>query len=164
MTLEKLVLKAAKNKSFHDHLLLHYVDRENAMEKLYDEAISDIIKLSYKGYKGRSDELREANRLAACHKRINEFGKTTKNRVLELDLTMNLLIEPFEKPAHNMFGTCFTKYDYRVSLLLKKAISLLKNLHKDYRIEYAPTINGYLKIYHDKSGYSSGAYDLPDKI
>lgn len=163
--LQKLVLTAAsKSKQFHDYLMVNYADKEFGEKDLYQEALNDLEILFRKNYKGFSEELQLANMLAACHQRINEFGKVCKNKNLELDLIMHVLEIPFSLNT-NMFRTCFTKYNYRVVLLLKRAASLLKNkLHEDYRIEYEPKINQYLEIIHRTSSHLDYVYHLPKSI
>ncbi|MDP3443584.1 MAG: hypothetical protein Q8T08_12065 [Ignavibacteria bacterium] len=116
-----------------------------------------------KNYKGFSDELRLANMLAACHKRINEFGKVCKSKELELDLILYVLEVPFSLTT-NMFCTCFTQYNYRVVLLVKKAMSLLNKLHEDYRLEYEPILNDYLTILHRTSNHLDYVYNLPKTV
>jgi hypothetical protein len=163
--LEKLVIKAAtKDNSFYNYLLVNYVDKEFGEQDLYEKAKEDIDVLFRKSYKGFSKELQLANMLAACHKRINEFSKICKNKELELKLFMHVLEIPFSLSS-DLFGTCFTNYNYRVSLLLKKAISLLQNkLHQDYAIEYSKTINAYLETLHRASNYLDCVSNLPLSI
>lgn len=63
------------------------------------------------------------------------------------------------------FGTCFTNYDYRVSLLLKKAINILtKKMHEDYRVDYAEELNHYLMNLKARANYFDFVSALPDKI
>jgi hypothetical protein len=164
-TLEKLVLKAAaKDSIFCNFLIVNYVDKEFGEEDLYEKAKQELEILCRKSYRGFSQELQLANKLAACHKRINEFSKICKNKELELKLIMHVLQIPFSLSS-NLFCTCFTNYNYRVSLLLKKAISLLQNkLHQDYAIEYSKTINGYLEVLHRTSDYLDCVGNLPKGI
>lgn len=163
--LEKLVVKAATmNKQFHDYLLVNYVDTELGEKDLYETCLADINFLYRKGYKGFSEELQLANMLAACNKRINEFAKVCKDKTLEMDLLMDVLKIPFSIST-NSFTTCFTQYNYRVYLLVKKAITLLKTkLHEDYYIEYAPKLNEYLTILHRTSSHLDYIYDMPKQI
>jgi ribosomal protein S13 len=163
--LEKLVIKAAsKDDSFYNYLLVNYVDKEFGEQDLYEKARIDIELLVIKSYKGYSEELQLANKLAACHKRINEFSKICKNKEFELNLIMQVLKIPFSLST-NLFCTCFTNYNYRVSLLLKKAISLLQNkLHQDYAIEYSKVINTYLETLHRTCNYLYCVSSLPHLI
>ncbi len=163
--LEKLVIKAAsKDSSFYDYLLVNYVDKEFGEQDLYEKAKEDLDFLFKKSYKGFAEELQLANMLASCHKRINEFSKICKNKELELNLIMQILALPFSLSS-NLFCTCFTNYNYRVSLLLKKAISLLQNkLHQYYAIEYSKTINDYLQTIHRTSSYLDCVSSLPLSI
>ena len=92
-----------------------------------------------------------ANMLSACIKRINEFTKISKNKALEADLLMYILEIPFSL-NETMFGTCFTQYDTKVAMILKRLINVVtKKLHEDYKIEYEEKINNYLQILHRNS-------------
>jgi hypothetical protein len=163
--LEKLVLKAAaQDKTFHNYLLVNYFDREYAEQDLFDAAKEDLERLFRKSYKGFSQELQLANMLGACLKRINEFSKTCKNKHLEADLILHVLSIPFSLSS-NSFTTCFTAYNYKVVLLLKRLISIVKlKLHEDYKIQYAPTINEYLAILHRTSSHLDYVYALTTSI
>lgn len=163
--LQKLVLKAAAvSKQFHDYLLINYIDKEYGEQDLFEAAKSDLNMLYRKNYKGYSEELKVANMLASCNKRINEFGKVCKNKVLEMELIMDVLEIPFSMST-NSFITCFTKYNYRVYLLVKNAITLLKTkLHEDYHIDYAPKLNEYLTILHRTSSHLDYINTLPKYI
>jgi len=163
--LEKLILKAAaKDKSFHDYLLVNFFDKEFGEQDLCEQAKADIDLLIKKSYKGYAQEEKLGNMLTACSKRITEFGKICKQKNREADLIMYVLAIPFSL-QNNLFGTCFTNYDYRVGLLVKKMIGLLGNkLHEDFKMEYKNTINNYLNILHNTSGHVNTIYDLPKSI
>ena len=163
--LENLVLKAASmNKQFHDYLLINYIDRERGEKDLFERAKADLNLLFLNNYKSYSYELRLANMLAACNKRILEFSKICKNKAFEMALIMAVLKVPFSLPAEN-FKTCFTKFNYQVSLLLRKAITLLKaKLHEDYYIQYAPEINSHLAFMHQHSSHLDYVYNMPATV
>jgi len=163
--LEKLLIKAAtKHKEFHDYLLVNYIDKEFGEKELFERAKSDLNVLFYKSYKGFSEQLRLANMLSACIKRINEFAKVCKNKNLEADLIMCVLEVPFSYST-NMFGTCFTAFDYKVGLRVKRMITLVtKKMHEDYLIDYKEKINKYLDILHRTSGHIDFIYAFPKKI
>ncbi len=77
---------------------------------------------------------------------------------------MHVLELPFSLSS-NLFRTCFTNYNYRVSLLIKKTIALLQNkLHEDFKIEYSKTINGYLDTLHRTCNYLDFVSGLPLSI
>lgn len=62
----------------------------------------------------------------------------------------------------NLFGTCFTAFDYKVSLLVKRIITLVQTkMHPDYTIEYSKQINNFLAVVHRKSTHKNG---LPQSI
>ncbi len=120
--------------------------------------------LFFKNYKGFSEELKIANMLIACNKRIKEFSKVCKNKSLEMDLIMIVLEIPFSLSTKS-FSTCFTKFNYQVYLLIKKAVTLLKTkLHEDYRIQYAPKLNEYLSILHKSSAHLGFIKTLPESV
>jgi len=163
--LEKLVLKAAaKDKSFHDYLLVNFFDKEFGEQDLFEQAKADLDLLFKKSYKGYAQEEKLGNMLAACSKRIIEFGKICKLKNMEADLVMYVLAIPFSL-QNNLFGTCFTNYDYRVGLLVKKMISLLENkIQEDFKMEYKNRINSYLSILHNTSGHLNTINALPESI
>jgi len=163
--LEKLVLIAAgKDKNFHDYLLINYIDKEYGEKDLFEKVKADLDILFCKSYKGFSEELQLANMISACVKRINLFSKVCKKKNLEVDLLMYVLEIPFSLTT-NMFGTCFTKYDYKVGLLVKRVITLIeKKLHPDYKIEYQEKVNQYLTILHRTSKHIDFIYNMPKYI
>lgn len=163
--LEKLVLKAAaKDKSFHDYLLVNYFDKESGEQDLFNKAKDDLDILFRKNYRGFSEELQLANMLGACAKRINEFSKNCKNKQFEADLLMYVLEIPFSL-SENMFGTCFTAYNFKVVSLVKRVITLVNTkMHEDFKIEYQTKINSYLNILHRYSSHLDYVYALPEKI
>lgn len=163
--LEKLVIRAAqKHKEFHDYLLVTHVDPEFGEADLFEKAKADLEVLFINRYKGPSEELKLANMMAACLKRINEFGKVCRNSELELRLIMFVLNIPFSLST-NMFCTCFTAYNHKVYLLLCKAVTILqKKLHTDYRENYEPKLNEYLNIMHRTSRHLDYIYNLPEKV
>lgn len=163
--LEKLVLKAAaKDKSFHDYLLVNYFDKEFGEQDLFEQAKSEINLLFTKRYKGFSEELQLANMLAACTKRIVEFSKICKNKSYEADLILYVIEVPFSMNK-NIFATCFTALNYRVVTLLKRLINVVQNkLHPDLTMEYRAVINDCLVTLHQTCNYLDYVYELPGKI
>jgi hypothetical protein len=163
--LEKLVLKAVSmNKQFHDYLLINYVNTLIGEKELFEEAREDIEYIIIKGCKGYSEELRLANILAACNKRISEFSKVCKDKSLEMDLILHVLKIPFTNYP-NSFQTCFTRFNQQVYLLVKKAITLLNTkIHEDYRPEYTPVLNQYLHFLHTHSNHLDYIYNLPQEV
>ncbi len=164
--LEKLVLKAAsKHKEFNAFLRLTYLDKQQTETDLFESAETDINQLMRKNYKGFSPELKLANMLTACNKRVGEYAKLCKNKKGEVDLLMLLLEIPFNDTPSGSLGTCFTAYDYKVAIILKKVITLVTTkLHPDYKIEYTDKINLYLTILHSCSNHKDFIYNLPQYI
>ena len=163
--LEKLVLKAAaKDKFFHDYLLVNYFEKEHGEQDLFEQAKAEIEILLHKNYKGFAEEIQLANMLGACAKRITEFSKICKNKSLEADLIMMVLEIPFSLST-NIFCTCFTAFNYKVVLLMKRIINLLQNkMHEDYQVQYREKINEYLTILHRTSDYLDYVNALPHDI
>lgn len=162
--LVEIIVKLAGKKENYDFLLVNYLDKQSGENDLFEEARTDIDRLSTKGYKGFAEQLRLANMLSACVKRINEFTKISKNKKLEADLILYVLEIPFAYST-DMFGTCFTRFDYRVGLLVRRLITLVtKKLHPDYLIDYRDKINKYLTILHQTSDFNDTIYNLPKMI
>lgn len=104
------------------------------------------------------------NMLSACIKRINEFTKVSKNKIMEADLLVEVLDEAFKLPP-NFFGTCFTGFDSKVGQILKRLITLpTTKLHNDYLLDYRDKINGYLNRLHKTSNHLDHIYYLPSQI
>lgn len=163
-SLEDIVIKLASNKGNYDYLLVNYLDKESGEKELYQEALADIDFYTTKNYKGFSEQLRLANFLSACIKRINEFTKISKNKKLEADLILYVLEIPFSYST-KMLGTCFTQYDYKVGLLVKRLMTIVtKKLHEDYKLDYADKINEYLSILHSTSTHIDFIYAFPKSI
>ncbi len=163
--LQEIVIKlASKDQAVYDYLFMNYLDKERGEKELFEATKADLDKLFGKRYKGYSDEMKTANMLGACIKRINEFTKVSKNKNLEADLLIYVLTIPFSLPA-GMFGTCFTKFDTKVAQIVKRLITLVtKKMHEDYRIEYVDKINYYLQILHQRSQHNDTVYNMPEKI
>jgi hypothetical protein len=163
--LKDIVLKlASKEKIVYDFVINNYLDKESGEKELFEITKSDLEIIFRKRYKGFSEQLQLANMLRACIKRINEFTKISKNKVLEADLLLHILEIPFSLTT-NMFGTCFTQYDTKVAMILNRLINIVtKKLHEDYKIEYEDKINDYLQILHRTSSHTDTVYNLPKAI
>lgn len=163
--LEKLVLQAAaKDKSFHDYLLVNYFEKEFGEQDLFEEAKSDLDALFVKRYKGYAEEQKTANMLAACGKRITEFSKVCKNKNLEADLILYVLEIPFSM-GEKSFGTCFTAFNHKTVLLVKRLMTLVESkMHEDFKIQYQSKINDYLNFLHSYSRHLDYVWVLPKSI
>ena len=150
--LEKLVIKAASNnRQFHDYLIINYIDKVNGENELFEQTKKELEILFSKNYKGFSEELQLANMLANCNKKINEFAKVCKDKLLEIPFSMST----------NHFTTCFTRYNQQVYLFIKKAITIFKNkLHEDFYIQFAPKLN----VLHRTSNHLDYIHSLPISI
>lgn len=163
--LENIVIKlASKDKLNYDFIQITYLNSESGEKELFEEAKDDIYILTFKGYKGFSEQLRMKNMLAACIKRLNEFTKISKNKSYEAELLIYILNEAFSKPP-TFFGTCFTAFDSKVGSILKRLIGLVtKKMHPDYLYDYKDSIDDYLKRIHETSNHLDFIYELPPHI
>lgn len=165
-SLQDIVIKmASKDKMVYDYLLANYLDQEFGEEDLFEETKSDLVNLFQKTYKGYSEQLKLANMLSACVKRINEFTRISNNKVLEAELLMFILDEGPFSWSEDLFGTCFTKYDTKVATIVKRLINIvIKKLHEDYKLDYKDAINRYLQVLHNRSPHNDTVYNLPKAI
>lgn len=163
--LQQIVLKlASKDKLAYDYIWANYLNKESGEKELFEKTKHDIDSLTYKQYKGFSDQLRLANMMAACIKRVNEFKNISNNKTMEADLLLYVLEIPFSL-SEDYFGTCFTKYDFKVGQIVKRLVTLVtKNLDEEYRADYEDKINNYLEILHRNSNHIDLIYDLPKAI
>lgn len=163
--LQDIVIKmASRDKMVFDYVKVNYLNKEFGEDELFEETKADLQQLFSKQYKGFTDQLRVANMLSACVKRINEFTKVSKNKVLEAELLIFILDYPFSLPE-DFFGTTFTQFDTKVATIVKRLITLVtKRLHEDYRLDYKNKINGYLEFLHRNSNHNDLVYNLPHEI
>jgi len=117
-----------------------------------------------KPYKGYAEQLRLVKMLNASVKRVNEFVKISKNKEMEADLLVYILDEIFGYP-YDLFGTCFTTYDTRIGIILRRLMNHVQNkMHPDHLISYQDKINRYLTILHRTSNHIDTIYGLPKSI
>ena len=164
-SLQNIVIAlASKEKSVYDYILLNYLDKESGEQDLFNETKADLEVIFRKRHKGYAEELQLANMLGACVKRINEFTKVSKNKVLEVELLLFVLQVAFS-PSYAVFGTTFTQFDSKVAMILKRLITLVtKKLHEDYKAAYEDRINDYLRQLHETSNYIDMIYLMPKTI
>ncbi len=164
--LQEIVTKlAAKDKSILNFIQINYIDKDFAEKDLFEDTKKDLNRLMMKGHRGYTDQLRLANMLTACIRRINEFTKISKNKMLEAELLIILLREPFCEYGVSLLGTCFTKYDNKVAIILQRLVNVVtKHLHEDIAYEYKSEINEYLSTLHRKINYLESVYRLPQEI
>lgn len=154
----------SKEKYVYDYVLLNFLDKENGEQDLFKSTKSEIEIITKKKQRGVSVQLQQANMLIECIKHVNKFAAVSKNKVLEAKLLLFILEFQF-KQTSEMFGTCFTKYDTRVAMILKRLIIVItKNLHEDYKIEFENKVNEYLKFLHRTSNHIDSVYNLPKEI
>ena len=163
--LQEIVLKlSSKEKSVYDYVFANYLDKEFGEKELFEAAKADLEIIFCKNYKGYTEELRSAKMLSACIKRINEFCKISKNKNFEADLLIHVLDVPFSMPS-SMFGTCFTQFDSKVAMIVKRLVTLVtKKLHEDYLADYKITVNDYLNKLHGTSSHLNTVYNMPKAI
>lgn len=163
-TLEKLVIKiASKDKSFSDFLELNYFANGINENDIFEDYKQKLNKLVFKRYKGYAEEEKAAHFITACNKELANFEKLCKNKELFVQLILVVLDSAYNDFGAR-FGTCFTVYEYKFSLLLKKAIkTITTKLHEDLLIEYKHQINRYLNNIKT-ANYLDYIYLLPNEI
>jgi len=163
--LEEIVLKSAsKEQSILNFIIINYLDKETGEKELFEKAKADLDVLFAKRYKGQVEQIQLANMMTVAMKRVNEFTKVSKNKVLETDLILYVLAVPFSIDER-IFGTCFTAFDSKVVQIVKRLITLVTTkLHPDYLADYQDTITDYLFTLHKRSGFLDAVYNLPNKI
>lgn len=162
--LEDIVIRLAASRDNYDYLEVNYLNREEGTRDLFERTKVEIDLLCTKRFRGYSEQLQVANLLSACTKKVNEFAKAANDKNLEADLILHVLEIPFSY-GDKMFGTCFTQFDHRTTMLLKRLITLVtKKMHEDYRMDYLPRINEYLARLRRTSKHFDFVYDLPESI
>ena len=164
--LQKLVIElAGKNKQNHDYINVRYLSKGSAEEDLYEATTEFISSEISQVWMGRGVVQKNiAKYISKCISEINHYTKTTKNKPNEARLLLNLIdnvIEGFE----NELGTCWTVYDSKLAITVKRLVNLVSNkLHSDYFIEFEKPINRCLSILHQRSNFLDIVYNLPNKI
>lgn len=161
--LAEIVLKLSAKKEIYNFLSINYFDKERGEIEFYNKTLTEIDSLYGKRYKGFSEQLRLANMLVACNKKVNEFTQISTNKKLEADMLMYILNDVFVY-YKDLLGTCFTTFDTKVALILRRLINLLKKMHPDYLVEYQDKVNGYLEVLHARSNHINTVYNLPKSI
>ena len=163
--LEEIVLKSAsKEQSILNFIIINYLEKETGEKELFEKAKADLDVLFIKRYKGQVEQIRLANMLTVAMKRVNEFTKVSKNKVLEAELILYVLAVAFSV-GENGFGTCFNVFDSKVVQIVRRLITLVTTkLHPDYLANYHDIINVYLTILHRRSGFLDNVHHLPEKI
>jgi hypothetical protein len=145
--LEQIVLKlASKDSTTLDFLLVNYLEKESGKMELFEKTKISINHLIFKSYKGFSEQLQLANLLKACSKVISDFSKITSDKKLEADLLIYILEYIFSQYT-NLFGTCFTAFDFKVAQMVKRLSTIVDTkLHEDLKGDYAEKINHYSEV------------------
>ena len=143
--LSKLVIKiAAKDHVFLEYIKLTYFKNEINESEVFEAYKSKIHGLILKRYKGHANEEKAAHFMAACNKELMNFEKVSKNKEFLVELIL-VVLDCAQNDFGARFGTCFTAYEYKFSLLLKKAIKIITNqMHEDMILEKKDKINIYL--------------------
>jgi hypothetical protein len=163
--LQKLVIQFTSiNKEIYDFVNLHYVEKEDAEEELFEETIEKITdEILFLGERGIVQK-NLAKAITKSVEYINHFVKVTKNLNREADLLRNLLDDVF-KNYTNELGTCWTVFDSKLAITTNRFYNLVtKKLHEDYRIEYHDSLNRYLEILHSSSNHLDYIYNMPKSI
>jgi len=83
---------------------------------------------------------------------------------MEADLLLYVLEIPFSLST-DYFGTCFTKYDFKVGQIVKRLVTLVtKNLDEEYRADYEDKINNCLEILHRNSNHIDLIFNCPSQF
>lgn len=164
-SLQDIVMKLmSKDKFAYDFVIANYLNKQEGEKDLFKQAKEDLNILMLRSYRGFSEQLQMANKLTACLKRIDEFTKVSKNKVMEADLLMHVLKDPLGMPV-DMFGTCFTQYDTKAAMLVKRLVTIVtKHLHEDYLMDYRDTVNRYLNVLHQHAGHIDAVHKMPKAI
>lgn len=163
--LQKLVIQfTSKNKELYDYVNLHYVERADAEEQLFEGTMEKITdEILFLGERG----IVQKNLAKAITKSvgyINHFVKVTKNKNKKADLLRNLLDNVFENYTDEL-GTCWTVFDSKLAFTTNRFYNLVtKKLHEDYRIEYRDNLNLYLESLHAKSNHLDYIYNMPKSM
>jgi hypothetical protein len=161
--LAEIVLKLSARKEIFNFLSINYFDKQSGEIEFYNQTLAEIDILYGKRYKGFSEQLRLANMLAACNKKVNEFTQTSTNKKLEADMLMYILDDVFVY-YKDLLGTCFTTFDTKVGFTLRRLINLIKKMHPDYLLEYQDKVNSYLEVLHTRSNHINTIYNMPKSI
>lgn len=162
--LAKLVIKiASKDEVFYEYIKFTYFREGIDENDIFEDYNSKIKNLTLKRYKGYAEEEKAAHFITACNKELTNFEKICKNKELHVSLIFKVLdCALYDFGAR--FGTCFTAFEYKFSLLLKKVIKIVTTkMHEDMIIEYKDQINKYLRQIKAAS-YLDYIYVLPDEI
>ena len=162
--LAKIVIKiATKDKVFLEFLKLTYFKDEINEKDVFESYKAKMISLVTKRYKGYADEEKVVHYITACNKELVNFEKICKNKEHLVDLILIILDCAYNDFCAG-FGTCFTAFEYKFHLLLKKAIKIVTTqMHEDMLIEYKAHINQHLK-HIKKSDYLDYINDLPQQL
>jgi hypothetical protein len=145
--LAKIVITiAAKDNVFSEYIKLTYFNDEIDENDVFEDYKSKIYGLLFKRYKGYTEEEKAAHFITACNKELTNFEKISKNKELLVSLIL-IVLECAYTDLGARFCTCFTAYEYKFSLLLKKAIKIITTkMHEDMIIEYREPINKFLNL------------------
>ncbi len=162
--LSKLVLKiATKDKVFLEYIKLTYFKDEINETDVFQNYKKKMTSLVTKRYKGYADEEKAAHYIIACNKELANFEKISKNKEYFVELILTILDCAYNEFGAS-FGTCFTAFEYKFHLLIKKAIKIITTqMHEDMLIEYKDRINHYLALIK-KADYLDYIYDMPKEI
>ncbi len=159
-----ILAKISTKRFNYEFLLVNYLDVEDGEQFLFEEAKEDIERIINKEFKGRTAQHQMVKRLKACTNRIKDFTEETKDKKLEADLILYVLEIQFRENS-DFFGAKYSGYDYKVGLLLKRLIGLIKTkLHADYLVDFQEQINTMLSKLHKTSDRINTIKALPKKI
>jgi len=163
--LHKLVIKAAsKDESFRYLIDLEYISGKTAEAEFFEETKDKIMEELSKPYRYRIPQKSITDAMGKAVSHINHFVKVAKNKPLEAKLLLILLNEVFSKNADHL-GSFMTAFDSKLAITTNRLYNLVtKKLHEDYKMDYAESINGFLKILHQKSKHLDYVYNMPKSM
>ncbi|TAD94360.1 MAG: hypothetical protein EAY75_00125 [Bacteroidetes bacterium] len=161
---ENLLIKAMRDSdSFYQYVWVNHLDKEAGEAQVFEQYKAEIKALLKKGYRGASLELRAANMIAACKKKLDAFIKVCKAKDKAVELGLYVAEHPAtDYEGHS--GTCYTKYDFEYYMLFKKIRSLYQALHHDIQYEYTERLQKMLTQLKKHFRHLDYVYDLPDEL
>lgn len=155
---------ASKSQEIYRLIEINYFGDEDTLEKYFEETKNDVaLEVAFIDLSG-APQNRIAKAIGKAIKLINEYVKVAKNPVHEAEL-LNIVLERVFTDYSRQLGTCFTVFDSKVAVTLRRFHNLVLNkLHEDYHIQYADSIDSYIKSLKATSRFLDSVYGLPDSF
>ncbi len=159
--LVKLIIKQAnKYPEFLSSLIMEYGDKEEYEQELFDKYSVLIGNALKSGTRYRTAQLHNYQVIKDAVKLLNVFCKHCNNKILEADLTMQILRYIF-KYFDDDFDTAFVKFDNKTAITLQRAVNLVtKKIHPDFQSDYIEELNQMITFIKSKSNSLDSVYKL----